>query len=187
MEDPFTKKLTKVVNMELEADEEYEFIIVLKSPSINKETLFATNVSIYDLERNTLQTVLCFGCMEKLNINCPKEMYNTKLKSKMIKIMMRRKQASQPIKVLLENKGDMPICANFQSIEMEKNLQFYIPRDRLNIEANSKALLEIKALHKLGSKKPSSTSKPEVIHKLLVAKVKDCEFKFSLIFEITIV
>lgn len=187
MEDPFTKRLTKVVQMELEGDEEYEFIIVLKSPSVNKQTLFATNVFVHDLDRNTLQTILCFGCMETLNISCPKEMYNTKLKAKMIKIMMRRKQASQPIKILLENKGDMPICANFQSIEMEKNLQFYIPRDRLTIESNSKALLEIKALHKLGGKKSSSNSKPEVIHKLVVAKVKDCEFKFSLIFEITIV
>lgn len=128
--------------------------------------------------------------METLKLNCPKEMYNKKLKSKMIKIVMRRKQAAMPIKVLLENKGDMPICSNFQSVEMEKNLQFYIPRDKLNIEPNSKALLEIKALHKLGSqnsKKSCADEKPEVIHKLVVAKIKDCEFKFSLIFEITII
>ena len=105
----------------------------------------------------------------------------------MIKLVMRRKQAAMPIKVLLENKGDMPVCGNFQSIEMEKNLQFYIPRDKVTIEPKSKALLEIKALHKLGSQAPPHGDKPEVIHKLVIAKIKDCEFKFSLIFEITII
>eukprot|EP00345_Euplotes_harpa_P014735 CAMPEP_0168341248 /NCGR_PEP_ID=MMETSP0213-20121227/14557_1 /TAXON_ID=151035 /ORGANISM="Euplotes harpa, Strain FSP1.4" /LENGTH=108 /DNA_ID=CAMNT_0008347661 /DNA_START=1341 /DNA_END=1667 /DNA_ORIENTATION=+ len=108
----------------------------------------------------------------------------------MVKIVMRRKQAAMPIKVLLENKGDMPICGTFQSVEMEKNMQFYIPRDKLTIEPNSKALLEIKAMHKLGhqaSKKEGDSLKPEVIHKLVVAKIKDCEFKFSLIFEITVI
>jgi len=116
-------------------------------------------------------------------------MYNQKLNAKMVKIVMRRKQASQPIKVLLENKGDMPVSATFQSVEMEKNLQFYIPRDKLSMEPNSKALLEIKALHKIGSQssKMNNSKAPEVIHKLVVAKIKDCEFKFSLIFEITII
>lgn len=190
VEDPYTKKLTKNVKMELGSGEEYEFIIVLKSPVENKQNMLTTNVLIRDMDRNTVQPVFCYGCMESLKVSCPKEMYNTKLKHKMIKVMMRRKQAAQPIKVLLENKGDMPVMGNFQSVEMEKNLQFYIPRDKVTIEANSKALLEIKAMHKLGSqasKKNGDSKKPEVIHKLVIAKIKDCEFKFSLIFEITIV
>lgn len=189
IEDPYSKRLTKEVQMELEAGEEYEFIVVLKSPVVNKQNMYAANVQVYNHQLETMQSVFCFGCMESLRINCPKEMYNTKLNAKMVKIVMRRKQASQPIKVLLENKGDMPVSATFQSVEMEKNLQFYIPRDKLSIEPNSKALLEIKALHKIGSQgsKTNNSKAPEVIHKLVVAKIKDCEFKFSLIFEITII
>lgn len=61
IEDPYTKRLTKNVQMELESGEEYEFIVVLKSPIVNKQTLLAANVNVYDLTRNSLQTVFCFG------------------------------------------------------------------------------------------------------------------------------
>mmetsp|Transcript_25127 Transcript_25127/g.27878 ORF Transcript_25127/g.27878 Transcript_25127/m.27878 type:complete len:125 (-) Transcript_25127:47-421(-) len=124
--------------------------------------------------------------MEALKISIPKEMYNTKLNAKMVKIVMRKNQPAQSIKLLLENKGDMQLVLNFQSVEMEEYLHFYLPRDKLSLEPNSKALLEIKALHKLGSQM-NDDDKPEIIHKLVVAKVKDCEFKFSIIFEITII
>ena len=38
IEDPYNKRLTNKVKMELEVGEEFEFIIVLKSPSYNKKT-----------------------------------------------------------------------------------------------------------------------------------------------------
>ena len=44
IEDPFTRRLTKVIDMELDPGDEYEFIVVLKSPAINRQTLFAANV-----------------------------------------------------------------------------------------------------------------------------------------------
>lgn len=190
IEDPYTRRLAKVVDMELDPGDEYEFIVVLKSPAVNRQTLFAANVVVYNNIKESKQRVFCFGCMESLKVSCPKEIYDVKLKSKMIKIVMKRTQAAMPIKVLLENKGDMQVYGNFQSIEMEKNLQFYIPKDKFSIEARSKALLEIKAVHKFGGqhlKKQDKSLKPEVIHKLVIAKVKDCEFKFSIIFEITII
>jgi hypothetical protein len=190
IEDPYTKTLTQEIDFELPPFSEEEFIVVLKSPAVNKQMIYAANVVIDRYETGSVNSVFCFGFLEKLKINVPKEMYNTKLEAKMIKIVMRRKQAAQSIKVVLENKGDMLIQTHFQSVEMEKNLQFYIPRDKVNMEPNSKALLEIKAIHKLGSqssKKDGKTNKPEVIHKLVVAKVKDCELKFSIIFEITII
>lgn len=190
IEDPYTKTLTQEVDFELPPYSEEEFIIVLKSKAINKQKIYAANVVLDRYESGLNNSVFCYGFLEKLKINIPKEMYNTKLDAKMIKIVMRRKQAAQSIKVLLENKGDMLIQSHFQSVEMEKNLQFYIPRDKINIEPNSKALLEIKAIHKLssqGSKKDGKANKPEIIHKLVVAKVKDCELKFSIIFEITII
>ena len=190
IEDPYTKTLTQEVDFELPPYSEEEFIIVLKSKALNKQNIYAANVVLERYESGLVNSVFCFGFLEKLQINVPKEMYNTKLDAKMIKIVMRRKQAAQSIKVLIENKGDMLIQSHFQSVEMEKNLQFYIPRDKVNIEPNSKALLEIKAIHKLSSqssKKGGKKCKPEVIHKLVVAKVKDCELKFSLIFEITII
>ena len=124
--------------------------------------------------------------MEPLKISIPKEMHNKQLDAKMVKIVMRKKQPTQSIKLLLENKGDMQIVSNFQSVEMEEDLHFYIPRDRLSLEPRSRAILEIKALHKLCNQS-NELDKPEVIHKLVVAKVKDCELKFSIIFEITII
>lgn len=185
VEDPYTKRLTKHIEMELEPGEAYEFIVVLKSPVANKQTLFATNVVVDNITQNSVQKVFCFGCMERLRLSCPKEMFNTNLNAKMIKVVSRKKQAMTQIKVLLENKSDMPVCANFQSIEMEKNLLFSIPRDKLSIEPKSKALLEIKAFRR--NQNSDTGDKPEVIHKLVVAKIKDCEFKFSLIFEVTFI
>ena len=176
--------------MELDPGDEYEFIVVLKSLAINRQTMFAANVTLYNYIKESKQKIFCFGWMESLKVSLPKEIYDVKLNSKMIKIVMRRNQSAMPIKVLLENKGDMQVFGNFQSIEMEKNLQFYIPKDKFSIEPNSKALLEIKAVHKFGGqqiKKVTTTQKPEVIHKLVIAKIRDCEFKFSIIFEITII
>ncbi len=114
-------------------------------------------------------------------------MYNTKLDAKMVKIVMRRKQQAQSIKLLLENKGDMQVISNFQSIEMEKNLQFYLPNNKVTLDKKSKGILEIKALHKLGNQAPSEEGKPEIIHKLVVAKVKDSALNYSIVFEITII
>jgi hypothetical protein len=185
VEDPYTKRLSKQVEMELDPGESYEFIVVLKSPVVNKQTLFATNVVVDNITQNSVLKVFCFGCMETLRLSCPKEMYNKKLDAKLVKVVSRKKQAMTQIKVLLENKSDMPVCANFQSIEMEKNLLFSIPRDKLKIEPRSKALLEIKAFRR--NHNSESGDKPEVIHKLVVAKIKDCEFKFSLIFEVTFI
>jgi hypothetical protein len=190
IEDPATKQLAQKIEMTLEVDEEYEFIVVLKSPLINKQSLYAANVSIICEGLDMKHKVFCFGCMEGLKISCPKEMFNEQHQSKMIKVVMRRKQQAQAIKVLLENKSDMEVLTSFQSVEMEKNLQFYIPKDKVQIDANSKALLEIKAIHKLGSQRAPKNGKqlkPEIIHKLVIGKVKDCELKFSLIFEVTII
>lgn len=187
-EDPYTKRLTKNVEMELEPEDEYEFIVVLKSPSINKQTLFAANAIINNFSNQTQQKVFWFGCMERWKLSCPKELHNLKLNSKMIKIMMKRNQ-TMPIKLLLENKGDMQIIGNFQSIEMDKSIQFYFPREKLIVDSNSRAILEIKAVHKSDNEGSWSNmqNKPEIIHKLVIAKIKDSEFKYSLIFEITVV
>ena len=100
--------------------------------------------------------------------------------------MMRRNQAAS-FKILLENKGDMNVTGNFQSIEKDKTVQFYIPKEKVSIDAKSKAILEIKAVHKEENNNPNETHKPEIIHKLVIAKIKDCEFKYSIIFEITLV
>lgn len=188
IEDPNTKRLTKSIEMELESEDEYEFIVVLKSPSINKQTLFTANVIVNNFLNQTKQKVFWFGCMEKWKLTCPKELYNLKLNSKIIKVVMKRNHAA-PIKLLLENKGDMQIVGNFQSIEMDKSIQFYIPRERVTIDSNSRSILEIKAVHKADSQNSEDNSqcKPEVIHKLVIAKIKDCELKYSLIFEITVV
>ena len=186
IEDPFSKKLTKKVQMTLNEGEEYEFIVVLKSATINKQTFYAANAVVNCDEAEKELKVFCFGCMESLKVGSPKEMYNQELGSKMIKVVMRRRQQAQAIKLLLENKGEMEVNTSFQSMEMEKDLQFYIPRDKVRIEPHSKALLEIKAIHKLGPK-GGKDSKPEIIHKLVIARVKDCELKFSFIFEITII
>lgn len=158
--------------------------MVLKSPSENKQKLYAANV-VLSQQNGFQNSVFCFGCVESLKISIPKEMYNTKLKARMVKIVMRKRQPAQAIKLLLENKGDMHLVSNFQSVEMEDNLQFYLTRDRISFEPNSKALLEIRALHKLGGL--GDDDEPQVIHKLIVAKVKDCELKFSIMFEITII
>lgn len=184
VEDPYTKRLTKETEFELAPHSEEEFIVVLKSPSENKQKLYAANV-VLSQQNGFQNSVFCFGCMESLKISIPKEMYNTKLKARMVKIVMRKRQPAQAIKLLLENKGDMHLVSNFQSVEMEDNLQFYLTRDRISFEPNSKALLEIRALHKLGGL--GDDDEPQVIHKLIVAKVKDCELKFSIMFEITII
>lgn len=44
LEDPFTKGLVKGVEIDLEPDESYTFIVVLKSPIQNRPKLFVTNV-----------------------------------------------------------------------------------------------------------------------------------------------
>lgn len=100
---------------------------------------------------------------------------------------MRRKQQAQTIKLLLENRGDMQVVSNFQSVEMEKNLQFYLPFSKVVLEPRSKAIFEIKALHKLSKQPASEEGKPEIIHKLVVAKVKDSALNYSIVFEITII
>lgn len=224
IEDPYTKTLIKKVDMTLEPGEGYEFIIVLKSPVINKQILYGANVVVklressksqkssnanqnlsenddgnskYTMSTNSRRAqedskykVFCFGCMESLKVSCPKEMYNTQLGAKLIKVVMRRKQGAMPIKVLLENKGDMEVNASVQSVEMEKDMQFYIPNKKVHIDPNGRILLEIKAINKLEPKpaaKKGKKSQPEIIHKLVIAKVKDCELKFSLTFEITII
>lgn len=160
--------------MTLEPEEEYEFIVVIKSPMLNKQTLFAANVEVHCDALSMVHKVFCFGCMEQLKVVCPKEMYNTQHQSKMIKVVMRRKQQTQSIKLLLENKSDMEVMANFQSIEMQEDLQFFLPKDKLHIDAKSKGLIEIKALHNLNkSGNKGGKNEPEVIHKLIIAKVKD--------------
>lgn len=124
--------------------------------------------------------------MEKLQISVPKEMYNIKLKSKMVKIMMKRDQPGQTIKLLLENKGDLKTVTNFQSVSNEKDLQFYIPKSKLVLDPRTKGILEIKALHKLKCQETEG-DKPEIIHMLVLGNVNDCELKFGITFEITIV
>ncbi|CAI2365435.1 unnamed protein product [Moneuplotes crassus] len=187
LEDPYTKKLAQAIDFELGPYSEEEFIIVLKSPVQNKQALYTSNIVLHQYENDYKDFVFCFGFLEQLKISIPKEMYNTKLDAKMVKIVMRRKQQGQIIKLLLENKGDMPVVSNFQSVEMEQSVQFYLPNSKVFLEPRSRALLEIKALQKLPCKPSEDSSKPEVIHKLVVAKVKDCEFKFSIVFEITII
>ncbi len=44
IEDPFTKGLVKGIEIDLEPDESYTFIVVLKSPVQNHPKLFVTNV-----------------------------------------------------------------------------------------------------------------------------------------------
>jgi len=57
VEDPYSKRLSKEVQMELEAGEEYEFIVVLKSSVVNKQSLYAANVQVYNHEFDTVQSV----------------------------------------------------------------------------------------------------------------------------------
>ena len=57
IEDPYTKRLTRNVEMELDSGEEYEFIVVLKSKSINKQTLYVANINVYNLLNQAQQTV----------------------------------------------------------------------------------------------------------------------------------
>ncbi|CAI2366436.1 unnamed protein product [Moneuplotes crassus] len=186
LEDPYTKKLSQFVEFELEPNSEQEFIIVLKSPANNQQIMYAADVVLHQIENGFKDSVFCFGFLEQLKISIPKEMYNTKLNARIVKIVLQRKQKAQSIKLLLENKGDMSVITNFQSIELEENLQFCLPKNKLSLEPKSKALLEIKALYKPINQPRQQNAKPEVIHKLVVSKVKDCELKFSIVFEITI-
>lgn len=69
VEDPYTKKLAKSVHMELEPAEEYEFIVVLKSPVMNKQNLFAMNVAVHNTTQDSVHKIFCFGCMETLKVS----------------------------------------------------------------------------------------------------------------------
>jgi hypothetical protein len=77
MEDPFTKGLVRGVEIDIEPEETFTFIIVLKSPVLRKSTLFLTNIVIKSESRvDESLSVFCFGAMEIPKMVCPKEIYN---------------------------------------------------------------------------------------------------------------
>jgi len=76
---------------------------------------------------------------------CPKEIYNKELGYSSLKVMMRRSVAFAPIKVLLSNNGDLPIECQFIKGDNNPDIKFALVRDRVYIDSNARALLDIKA------------------------------------------
>ena len=61
LEDPYTKRLAQEVDFELAPYSEEEFIIVLKSPVVNKQTLFGANIVLDQYENGYKNSVFLFG------------------------------------------------------------------------------------------------------------------------------
>lgn len=59
--------------------------------------------------------VFCFGAMQIPWMICPKEIKNEQLGYKALKVLLWRGIPNQPIKILLENWGDMSVEAKFMS------------------------------------------------------------------------
>jgi len=190
IEDPATKGLVKSVSYTLAPGENYTFIVVLKSPVVRKTRMYLANVFINqegrDLCREDQLNVFCFGAMEIPKMVCPKEIYNAELDYSSIKVMMRRTQPYLPIKVLFANNGNLPIECQFVNIDWGPEIKFTIPRDKIHIEPKQRSLLDIKASLNL-DKAAQDNGESFTIHKLLVGKVTECEFKFRLIIEVTVI
>lgn len=114
MEDPYTKGLVKNIEIDLDPQESYNFIVVLKSEVKENlgSRLYITNVLVrsHAVPSQSLK-VFCFGAMEVPKMVCPKEIHNKELGYSCLKVMMKRTAAFTPIKVILSNNGDLPVDA----------------------------------------------------------------------------
>ena len=104
-----------------------------------------------------------------------------------VKVVMKRKTPIQLFRILLVNKGEMPISINFSSLEDDKLLTFYVKTPNMYIDAGQRSILEIKAVHKYNKVKSDEKWKDLNCLKLLFGKIKDCELKFSLIVDVIII
>lgn len=90
------------------------------------------------------------------------------------------------IKVMLHNKGDMPVNVTFSSLDNDDFLSFSIKNPHMLLDANARSILEIKA-HQKYKNFPDDKWETSNIHKLLIGRIKDCELKFSLIVNVIII
>lgn len=172
IEDPKTKSLVKETTLELDADEYYEFIIVLKSPVIKKPHFLLTNVKVENIVDGEEHLVFAFGSLDFPRLICPKEIQDKENGFGSVKVVMRKKMAVQPFRFLLVNKGEMPVSVNFSSLESDEMLSFFVKTPNMYIEAGSRAILEVKASHKYKNV-PDNKWKPMNSLKLLIGKIKD--------------
>ena len=64
IEDPANKSLKKQVLYEMKPDEEFTFIVVLKTLAVNQNQLFVTNIKITsENKQDQSLKVFCFGAM----------------------------------------------------------------------------------------------------------------------------
>jgi hypothetical protein len=76
------------------------------------------------------------------------------------------------VKLLMHNKGDMPVNVTFSSLENDEMMIFSVKNPNMMIDSNVRSILEIKAHHKyknVPDKKWETTNN----HKLIIGKIKD--------------
>lgn len=189
LEDPVTKSLVQEVEISLEPSDHYTFIVVLRSPIKRYSALFATNAVITAEGVPDSLSVFCFGSMEIPRMVCPKEIKNEELGYSALKVIMKRAQPFAPVKVLLENKGDLPVECQFLAPDLGELggnvVRFSLPRDKVSIEPKQRSLLDVKAHLSIDPK--SDDGKPITVHKLLIGKVRECELRFRLIIEVLVI
>lgn len=185
IEDPYAKVLVKEVEYELKPKESFEFIVVLKSPIIKKQMFLTTNVRVRNETHQEDHRVFAFGSLDVPKLSCPKEIMDKENNYAWVKVVMRKKVQLQVFKFLLVNKGDMPINVNFSSLENDEMLWFSFKNPLMVIEGGTRAILEVKALHKYKNI-PDKKWKTMNNHKLIIGKIKDWELKFSLIVNVII-
>jgi hypothetical protein len=172
IEDPYAKVLVKEVEYELKPKESFEFIVVLKSPVIKKQKFLTTNVRVRNETHHEDHRVFAFGSLDVPKLSCPKEIMDTDNNYACVKVVMRKKIQLQIFKFLLVNKGDMPINVNFSSLENDEMLSFSFKNPLMVIEGGTRAILEVKALHKYKNI-PEKKWKTMNNHKLIIGKIKD--------------
>ena len=135
MECPASKSLKQSIEYTLQPGEEFSFIVVLKSPVQSKSSFYTTNIVVRSPEcPGDWKRVFCFGIMEVPKMVCPKEIENSDLGYKCLKVFLRRGIPTQPVKVLLANNGELPVTCQFLSLEQTPELKFIIPKDKVSLE-----------------------------------------------------
>jgi len=76
------------------------------------------------------------------------------------------------LKILLHNKGDMPVNVTFSSLENDAMLTFKFKTPNMMIKGDMRSILEVKAEHRYKTI-PNHEWKTTNNHKLIIGKIKD--------------
>ena len=126
IEDPYSKTLVKIAKYELSPHENFEFIIVLKSPIIKKAFFLTTNINIENITHMERHKIFAFGSLDVPKLSCPKEIMDKDNNYAWVRVVMRKKIPIQIFKLLLLNRGDMSVNVNFSSLENDEKVMFTI-------------------------------------------------------------